>query len=260
MKGSGFPSWCLATCITNGCQLISFIGGLRGTGALGLALLLGGTPAGLIVLQALVYIGSLPTTLAYAALATAYHWHLRAVVHLWAAFCGRCNLLPTTAKAGTGLAAWLAKPVSGNVPSLQTLRRESLGELGVQPQPSLPNLTASILLLVPQLLLLPTLAVFYGSVCALHCLGMAVRLLIYCAWQSASRCNSLQGAKHHGVSQQQECKTAKCKGASFACQERSGGSSLGFAPRPAAALLKDVLLHFLQGYLVGHQPLWPACV
>lgn len=157
-------------------------------GSLGVAFAAGGPPAGLALLRLLLYLCSLPTLLPYAALATAYWWQLRAICALWAVFCGRRTLPSLLPLAAPGAVA----------PSPSPKAAAEGGLAGDEPllpsNPNITDLTASILLLAPLLLLLPTMAAFYGLAAAFHCAWLAPRLGAALALRAAAGGARLGGA------------------------------------------------------------------
>lgn len=163
--------------------------------------------------------------LPYVAMAALFRGHLWTGARLWAVFTGRRTLVPP---------AWHS---DGAQTAGQTGAAGAAGggDSTLAFPPSLPDLTASILLGVPVLLLLPTVAVFYGFACCMHVAWLVVRLaaaLGIGGWQGAPVSVAERGEHQHPRT-----------GAGFRWMYLPVGSTLGC---------------FAAGRLVGVHPAWPV--
>ena len=201
-------------------------------GSLGAAFAAGGAAGGLAIARLQLYLCSLPALLPYAGLAVAYRWALRATAFLWAVFCGRRRLLSPPPPPPS------CPPEGPSSPPKAAAAGGSRGEDSVLPQnPSLEGLVASILLIIPLLLLLPTLGAFYSLACTLHASWLGARL----AAAAAER--------------------ALAPGAGARQQQGAGDSWAALLGRPSEAqplpAAWAVVKSLARGELVGARPAWP---
>ncbi len=126
---------------------------------------------GLIVLRCLLWALALPVSLPYAAVAAAYRWQLRSTAVMWRVMRGRQRMPLIRQRAVAAARRWLRRSGSGaggggqgeEPPSPRSsFRLYSSGGSGMK------QLSGSMLLFMPLLLLLPTTACFYGLALALH--------------------------------------------------------------------------------------------
>ncbi|PRW59859.1 Phosphatidylinositol N-acetylglucosaminyltransferase subunit Q [Chlorella sorokiniana] len=141
------------------------------TGVLAAALISGGPLRGLVALRGLLWVLALPVSLAYAATAAAFRWQLRSTAVMWRVMRGRQRMPLIRQQAWAAARRWLRHSSSGaggggqaEEPSSprSTFRRYSAGGTGLK------QLSGSMLLFMPLLLLLPTTACFYALALALH--------------------------------------------------------------------------------------------
>lgn len=135
-------------------------------GVVAAALAGGGLHAGLLALLCLLWLAGLPAALPYAALAALLRWQLRATALMWHAMRGKRSLpllrnrLLRALRGGGG--------DSGGQASLVAAGRTPLVVAPAAGAAGLKQLSGSMLLFMPLLLLLPTTAWFYGFALALH--------------------------------------------------------------------------------------------
>lgn len=141
-------------------------------GVLAAALVAGGPLHGLVALRCLLWALALPVSLAYAATAAAYRWQLRSTGVMWRVMRGRQRMPLIRQRAIAAARRWLRRSGSGasgggrqaeepHSPR-STFRLYSAGGSGLK------QLSGSMLLFMPLLLLLPTTACFYALALALH--------------------------------------------------------------------------------------------
>ena len=141
------------------------------------ALLAGGLQRGLAALQALLWVLGLPAAAPYVALAAALRWQLRSTVLMWRVMRGKQQLPPLRKRLALVLqrgSSGSGGPVAagGGAPGP---RAAGLCSFPRSPGSGLKQLSGSMLLFMPLLLLLPTTAWFYSLTLALHAAAAAPR-------------------------------------------------------------------------------------
>lgn len=151
------------------------------------ALVAGGPLHGLVALRCLLWALALPVSLAYAATAAAYRWQLRSTAVMWRVMRGRQRMPLIRQRVLAAARRWLRRSGSGasgggsqseepHSPR-STFRLYSAGGSGLK------QLSGSMLLFMPLLLLLPTTACFYALALALHTACALPRVAVLLAEQ-----------------------------------------------------------------------------
>ncbi|PSC67419.1 phosphatidylinositol N-acetylglucosaminyltransferase subunit Q-like [Micractinium conductrix] len=148
-----------------------------GSALVATALLAGGLQRGLAALQALLWVLGLPAAAPYVALAAALRWQLRSTVLMWRVMRGKQQLPPLRKRLALVLqrgSSGSGGPVAagGGAPGP---RAAGLCSFPRSPGSGLKQLSGSMLLFMPLLLLLPTTAWFYSLTLALHAAAAAPR-------------------------------------------------------------------------------------
>lgn len=170
----------------------------RGTtlaGALAAALLCGGLQPGLLALEWLLWAAGLPLALPYAAMAAALRWQLRCTALMWRVMRGKQRLPPLRHRLAALACAWrgsggaAGRGAAGSGEALFPTPQAAAAEMAAfahSPGSGLKQLSGSMLLFMPLLLLLPTTAWFYGFALALHAAASAPRAAVRLARQLAA--------------------------------------------------------------------------
>lgn len=153
----------------------------RRAGVESAALVGGGLHAGLLAMLCLLWVAGLPAALPYAALAALLRWQLRATALMWHAMRGK-RQLPLLRlrllRALRGSRGGGCSPPAGRVAAVAAPAAGAAG---------LKQLSGSMLLFMPLLLLLPTTAWFYGLALALHAAFSLPRCALLLAAQLAQQ-------------------------------------------------------------------------
>lgn len=135
---------------------------------------------GLLALQGLLWVLGLPAALPCAGMALVYRWQLRCTLLMWQAMRGKQRLPLLRVKLLQALR--LGSTAGGNVSSDASGQPRAGAVFEYSGGTSLKQLSGSMLLFMPLLLLLPTTGWYYGFVLALYaacCLPrVAVRLAL----------------------------------------------------------------------------------
>lgn len=169
-------------------------------------LLCGGLQLGLLALEWLLWAAGLPLALPYAAIAAALRWQLHCTALMWRVMRGKQHMTPLRHRLVALVRAWWRSCSSSrcrDAAGVAPLGGGTVGSGGAlfdapqaaavemasfprSPGSGLKQLSGSMLLFMPLLLLLPTTAWYYGFALVLHVLASVPRATVRLARQLAA--------------------------------------------------------------------------